>query len=333
MGRGTGPSIVPIAVLLILIPHASMAEDGSQIAGERDVEILRTLPHDTSSFTQGLEVLGNSIFESSGLYGFSRISEIDSQNGEIIRQTKIDDSYFGEGITIKDQSIIMLTWKAGVALQIDLSNFSIIGNFSFDGEGWGICYNGEHIVTSNGTSGLSFRDPDSFEINFTIMVTWDGVPVSNLNELECVGDKIYANIWMEDTIVRISATSGEVDFFTSPLSLTSIQGNGTEEVLNGIAFDQITGSFWITGKNWTQMYLVNFTIPEENSSIDKNFQISTSMAIFGATAISAILIFRIIRNKKDLETPTSRTPIVRTIHGRRRRRGGYRSPVLHGRHF
>ena len=280
-----------------------MAEDGSQIAEERDVEILRTLPHDTSSFTQGLEVLGNSIFESSGLYGFSRISEIDSQNGEIIRQTKIDDSYFGEGITIKDQSIIMLTWKAGVALQIDLSNFSIIGNFSFEGEGWGICYNGEHIVTSNGTSGLSFRDPDSFEINFTIMVTWDGVPVSNLNELECVGDKIYANIWMEDTIVRISATSGEVDFFTSPLSLTSIQGNGTEEVLNGIAFDQITGSFWITGKNWTQMYLVNFTIPEENSSIDKNFQISTSMAIFGATAISAILIFRIIRNKKDLETP------------------------------
>ena len=280
-----------------------MAEDGSQIAEERDVEILRTLPHDSSSFTQGLEVLGNSIFESSGLYGFSRISEIDSQNGEIIRQTKIDDSYFGEGITIKDQSIIMLTWKAGVALQIDLSNFSIIGNFSFDGEGWGICYNGEHIVTSNGTSGLSFRDPDSFEINFTIMVTWDGVPVSNLNELECVGDKIYANIWMEDTIVRISATSGEVDFFTSPLSLTSIQGNGAEEVLNGIAFDQITGSFWITGKNWTQMYLVNFTIPEENSSIDKNFQISTSMAIFGATAISAILIFRIIRNKKDLETP------------------------------
>ena len=139
-----------------------MAEDGSQIAEERDVEILRTLPHDTSSFTQGLEVLGNSIFESSGLYGFSRISEIDSQNGEIIRQTKIDDSYFGEGITIKDQSIIMLTWKAGVALQIDLSNFSIIGNFSFDGEGWGICYNGEQILTSNGTSGLSFRDPDSF---------------------------------------------------------------------------------------------------------------------------------------------------------------------------
>ena len=303
MGRGAGPSIVPIAVLLMLLSDISMAEGSNQNAEERGIEIFRTLPHDQSSFTQGLELQGSSIFESSGLYGHSRISEIDTQNGEIIRQTMIDDSYFGEGITVKGQTIIMLTWRAGVALEFDISNFSIIGNFSFEGEGWGICYNGEHIVTSNGTSELSFRDPDSFEIEFTTMVTWDGVPVSNLNELECVGDKIYANIWMEETILSISATSGEVDFFSSPLSLTSIQGNSPEEVLNGIAFDHISGSFWITGKNWTQMYLVNFTIPEENSSIDKNFQISTSMAILGVTAISAILIFRIIRNKKDLETP------------------------------
>ena len=244
MGRGAGPSIVPIAVLLILLSHMSVAEGGNQNAEERDIEILRTLPHDPSSFTQGLEVLERSIFESSGLYGHSRISEIDSQNGEIIRQTKIDDSYFGEGITVKDQSIIMLTWRAGVALEFDISNFSIIGNFSFEGEGWGICYNGEHIVTSNGTSELSFRDPDSFEVDFTTMVTWDGTPVSNLNELECVGDKIYANIWMEETILSISGTSGEVDFFSSPLALTSIQGNSSEEVLNGIAFDHISGNFF-----------------------------------------------------------------------------------------
>jgi len=303
MGRGAGPSIVPIAVLLILLSHMSVAEGGNQNAEERDIEILRTLPHDPSSFTQGLEVLERSIFESSGLYGHSRISEIDSQNGEIIRQTKIDDSYFGEGITVKDQSIIMLTWRAGVALEFDISNFSIIGNFSFEGEGWGICYNGEHIVTSNGTSELSFRDPDSFEVDFTTMVTWDGTPVSNLNELECVGDKIYANIWMEETILSISGTSGEVDFFSSPLALTSIQGNSSEEVLNGIAFDHISGNFWITGKNWTQMYLVNFTIPGEKSSIDDNYQVSTSMAILGATVASVIFIFLIIRKKQDPETP------------------------------
>ncbi|MFL2975026.1 MAG: glutaminyl-peptide cyclotransferase [Candidatus Thalassarchaeaceae archaeon] len=303
MGRGTGPSIVPIAMLLILLSQMSMAEEGNNMAEERDIEILRTLPHDSSSFTQGLEVLENSIFESSGLYGHSRISEIDSQNGEIIRQTKIDDSYFGEGITVKDQSIIMLTWRAGVALEFHISNFSIIGNFSFEGEGWGICYNGEHIVTSNGTSELSFRDPDSFEIDFTTMVTWDGVPVPNLNELECVDDKIYANIWMEETILRISSTSGKVDFFSSPLAVTSIQGNGNEEVLNGIAFDQNSGSFWITGKNWTQMYLVNFTIPEEKLSVDDDSQLFTLMAIIVVTIVLVPFIFRIIPKKKDLETP------------------------------
>tara|TARA_B100000686_G_C16272942_1_gene704957 strand:- start:328 stop:675 length:348 start_codon:yes stop_codon:yes gene_type:complete len=108
---------------------------------------------------------------------------------------------------------------------------------------------------------------------------------------------------MEETILRISSTSGKVDFFSTPLSLTAIQGNGPEEVLNGIAFDHISGSFWITGKNWTQMYLVNFTIPEENLSTEENFQVSTSMAILGATGASLIFIFRIIRKKKDLETP------------------------------
>ena len=281
----------------------SMAEGDNNTAEERDVEILRTLPHDSSSFTQGLEVLENSIFESSGLYGHSRISEIDSQNGEIIRQTKIDDSYFGEGITVKGQSIIMLTWRAGVALEFHISNFSIIGNFSFEGEGWGICYNGEHIVTSNGTSELSFRDPDSFEIDFTIVVTWDGVPVSNLNELECVDDKIYANIWMEEIILRISSTSGKVDFFSSPLAVTSIQGNSNEEVLNGIAFDRNSGSFWITGKNWTQMYLVNFTVPEEKLDADEDSHLFTFMVVFVATIASTLFIFRKNPKKKDLETP------------------------------
>jgi len=303
MRRGTRPSIVPILAFLILISHPSMAYGGGQKAEERDIEIVRTLPHNQSSFTQGLEVLDNSIFESSGLYGHSRISEIDSKNGEIIRQTEIDDSYFGEGITVKGQSIIMLTWRAGVALEFDISNLSIIGNYSFEGEGWGVCYDGEHIVTSNGSSELSFRDPENFGIEFIMMVTWDGEPVSNLNELECVGDKIYANIWMEDTILSISSSSGKVDFYSSPMAITSTEGDGPEEVLNGIAFDQNSNSFWITGKNWTQMYLVNFIIPEETQSLDQKYIWPTSMVIFGVTIATALLAFIIIRIKKEPETP------------------------------
>ena len=93
-----------------------------------------------------------------------------------------------EGITVRGDSIIMLTWRSGVALESNISDLSIIGNFSFEGQGWEFVTMG-HIVTSNGSSGLTFRDPDSFDVDFTMMVTWDGVPVSNLNELECVGDK------------------------------------------------------------------------------------------------------------------------------------------------
>ena len=303
MGRGTGPSIVPIAVLLILLSSPSLVSGSDQNAEERDIEIVSTIPHNQSSFTQGLEMLGSSIFESSGLYGHSRISEVDSNNGDIIRQTEIQDSYFGEGITVKGESIFMLTWREGVVLEFDISNLSIIGNFSFQGEGWGICYNGEHFVTSNGTSELSFRDPVNFEIEYTKVVTWDGEQVSNLNELECVGDKIYANIWMDDTILRISASSGKVDFFSSPLAITSTQGDGPEEVLNGIAFDRNSDSFWITGKNWTHMYLVNFIIPEETPSPNENSQLPTTISMLGAALATSLFAFRIIRKKKEPETP------------------------------
>ena len=303
MGGGLGASIVPVALLLLLLSTHSTGAENFQLAEERDVEILRTIPHNSSSFTQGLEAQGKSIFESSGLYGHSRLSEIDSQNGEVIRQVSIDDSYFGEGITVKDQSIIMLTWREGVALEFDISNFSIIGNFSFEGEGWGLCYNGEHMVTSNGTSELSFRDPNSFETDFTVLVTWDGNPVSNLNELECVDEKIYANVWMEDTILEISSTSGAVKSYASPISISSAQGNSSEEVLNGIAFDQNSGGFWITGKNWTEMYLVNFTIPEVILSPDEPLGYPILVAASGVTIVSAILLFRITLHKKEPETP------------------------------
>ncbi|HIG33559.1 MAG TPA: hypothetical protein EYQ11_01575 [Candidatus Poseidoniales archaeon] len=303
MGGSPGPSIVPVALLLLFLSPHSLGEETYQLAEERDVEILRTLPHNSSSFTQGLEVQGKSIFESSGLYGHSRLSEIDSQNGEVIRQVSIDDSYFGEGITVKDQSIIMLTWREGVALEFDISNFTIIGNFSFEGEGWGLCYNGEHMVTSNGTSELSFRDPINFETNFTVLVTWDGNPVSNLNELECVDDKIYANVWMEDIILEISSTSGAVKSYASLISISSSQGNSSEEVLNGIAFDQNSEGFWITGKNWTEMYLVNFTISKVILSPDESSGFPISVAALGATIVSAILLFRITLTRKEPETP------------------------------
>ena len=227
-----GTSIVCILAFSISLSVESMASDSIDQAEEKGFKVVRSIPLEETSFTQGLEVLDGSIFLSSGLYGESRLSEINLQSGNIIREMTINDSYFAEGITVLDQSIIMLTWKEERAFRIDISNFSIVENFCFEGEGWAICFNGEFLVMSNGTSEISFRDPETFEINHTVQVSWDCQPVPNINELECVGKEILANVWMQEVIISIDSISGNVQYFVSPTSISSTQGANSNEVLN-----------------------------------------------------------------------------------------------------
>tara|TARA_B100001758_G_scaffold166327_1_gene143581 strand:- start:9 stop:881 length:873 start_codon:yes stop_codon:yes gene_type:complete len=281
----------------------SVASEPIDEAEERGFEVIRTLPLQQTSFTQGLEVLDESIFQSSGLYGESRLSEIDLQSGNILREMPINDSYFAEGITVLGESIIMLTWKEEQAFRIDISNFSIIENYSFDGEGWGICFNGEYLVMSNGTSEISFRDPYTFEINHTIQVTWNGQPVSRINELECVGGEILANVWLQDVILSIDSISGSVQYFISPTSITSMQGNNSNEVLNGIAFDKSSGGFWITGKNWTHIYLIEISDLVSSDEIQETNQLASFSAIAIISIILILLLLGSIRNKNEPETP------------------------------
>ena len=303
MRRRLGASIVCILAFSISLSTESMASESIDEAEEREFRVVRTIPLEETSFTQGLEVLDGSIFQSSGLYGESRLSEIDLQSGNIIREMPINDSYFAEGITVFDQSIIMLTWKEEKAFRIDISNFSIIENFSFEGEGWGICFNGEHLVMSNGTSQISFRDPETFEINHTIQVTWDGQPVSNINELECVEREILANVWLQDVILSIDSISGNVQYFVSPTSISSTQGNNSNEVLNGIAFDKSSGGFWITGKNWTHIYLIEISQKETPSEAEETSGLNRFSAIFIISTILFLSLLATIRNKNKPETP------------------------------
>ena len=296
-------SIVFILVFSISLSAESMASDPVEEAEERGFKVIRTIPLEKTSFTQGLEVVDGSIFQSSGLYGESRLSEIDLQSGNIIREMPIDDSYFAEGITVLHQSIIMLTWTGEQAFRIDISNFSIVENFTFEGEGWGICFNGEFLVMSNGTSQISFRDPETFEINHTIQVTWDGQPVPNINELECVGKEILANIWLQDVIISIDSISGNVQYFVSPTSISLTQGTNSNEVLNGIAFDKSSGGFWITGKNWTHIYLIEITPQETSGETKETSGLNRFSEIFTISIIMSLplLVFFLIKNEP--ETP------------------------------
>ena len=303
MRRRLGTSIVCFLAFSLSLSVESVASEPIDEAEERGFEVIRTLPLQQTSFTQGLEVLDESIFQSSGLYGESRLSEIDLQSGNILREMPINDSYFAEGITVLGESIIMLTWKEEQAFRIDISNFSIIENYSFDGEGWGICFNGEYLVMSNGTSEISFRDPYTFEINHTIQVTWNGQPVSRINELECVGGEILANVWLQDVILSIDSISGSVQYFISPTSITSMQGNNSNEVLNGIAFDKSSGGFWITGKNWTHIYLIEISDLVSSDEIQETNQLASFSAIAIISIILILLLLGSIRNKNEPETP------------------------------
>ena len=251
-----------ISLILISSSHSKIYAETSSGSRNFTIDVLEVVPHNATSFTQGLEMFDGNMLESSGLYGKSRLSEVDIVTGEVIRQIIFNESIFSEGITVREDSVIMLTWREQIAFEVDLNDFQVVGNYSYQGVGWGLCFNGNDFVMTIGSSDLIFRDPHSFEVDYTIGVVLDGVEIGNLNELECVEDIVYANVWMKDNILAINSSSGEVVFSATTSLISQDQGNNRNEVLNGIAFDQSSGGFWITGKNWSEMYLVDF-IPED----------------------------------------------------------------------
>jgi len=287
------------------------ATESNELLEERELVLIEVIPHDSNAFTQGLEFNENTIFESTGLYGHSRLRELDPRTGDVLREVAVDDAYFGEGITIFDSSVIMLTWKSGRAFVFDLGSLSPIYNLSYEGEGWGICFDGEYLVMSNGSSELAFRDPLTFEVLRSVTVLSNDEEVDRLNELECVGSTIYANVWGQDRIIAINSTSGTVEFYVSASSLASEQGETKNEVLNGIAYDQEANAFWITGKNWTEMYLVSFetnSTDYQNASTGTGLQWPSTASPLGKNLTPAILILSIIligRRLKHQQPPPS----------------------------
>lgn len=220
-------------------------------------EIISTHSFDSTSFTQGLELDGDELIVGTGQYGGSRIyrSSVDGQ--ESVSQS-LDPEFFGEGITKSDDVIWQLTWNEGVAFKRDADTLEELDRVSYDGQGWGICSADDALITSDGSSTLTFRDPETFAETSTVDVTLDGSPVGNLNELECVDGEVYANIFLDTDIMRIDPNSGEV---TAVIDASNIPNNATPDtnnVLNGIAHIPDSDRFYITGKRWPDLYEVRF---------------------------------------------------------------------------
>ena len=220
--------------------------------------MLARYPHDTEAFTQGLLWRNGHLFESTGLYGESSLREVDLRTGTVVRRHDLPADLFGEGLAAVRDHLVQLTWKHGTALVWRTADFSVARQFAYEGEGWGLCFDGEHLVMSDGSDRLVFRDPDSFAVARTVHVTRDGAPVRALNELECVDGAVYANVWQTDEIVRIDPRTGRVEATIDAGGLLDAASRGHADVLNGIAFVPETGHFLITGKLWPWVFEVRW---------------------------------------------------------------------------
>ena len=242
-----------IAVLALAVAATS-----TPAVEELAVHVHRVIPHDTAAFTQGLLWWDGKLYESTGQRGRSELRRVNPLTGEVEQRAAIPVFFFGEGLARVQQRLVMLTWQAERAFVFDIDQFRRLPPLNYGGEGWGLCHDGRRFVMSDGSNKLTFRDSDSFAVVGSVEVRLANRPLAALNELECVADSVYANVFRRDFIVRIEATSGTVTQRIDAADLLDAAEAQSANVLNGIAFNPDTERFYITGKLWPKMFEVTF---------------------------------------------------------------------------
>lgn len=222
-------------------------------------KVVESYPHAATSFTQGLEWWGDRLYEGTGLNGKSAVMEIDPKTGTTLKQENLDQSLFGEGITLINNQLYQITWQNKQGFIYDLPSLKRVKTFSYPTDGWGLTHWQNQLVMTDGGNKLYFLDPVSFKSTGFVEV-WDNKrAINQLNELETVGDAIYANLYTTDTIVKIDPKSGKVMAYIDLTGLLpTADKTGEEDVLNGIAWNPEEKLFYLTGKNWPKMYAVRF---------------------------------------------------------------------------
>lgn len=225
-------------------------------------EVITSYPHDSSSFTQGLLLHDGKLYESDGLYSKSSLRRVDPQTGVVEMSVNVPDQYFAEGLELVGDTLVQLTWQEETALLYNVDTFEVQGTFTYTGQGWGLAYDGTHLIMSDGSEYLTFRDPATFEPLGQVAVFKDGLPVRRLNELEYVNGYLFANVWMTEKIVQIEPNTGRVVAEIDASGLLTPEESAGTNVLNGIAYDPDTGHFLITGKLWPKLFVVDFVLAE-----------------------------------------------------------------------
>ena len=229
-------------------------------------EVVNVYPHDAGAFTQGLAFENGYLYEGTGRNGKSSLRKVQLETGVVVDSVSLPDAYFGEGITLRGDLIVQLTWKSGIGLVYDKNDLRLLRDFAYDTEGWGITYHGQRLIMSDGTAALYSLDPDTFEVVGYVNVNDRGTAVTGLNELEVINGAIYANVWPTDGLAIIDPADGRVTGWVDLSGLLATRNvTGHVDVLNGIAYDASNDRLFVTGKLWPWLFeikLVEVTSPE-----------------------------------------------------------------------
>jgi glutamine cyclotransferase len=217
-------------------------------------EVVKTYPHDTQAFTEGLFYLNGFLYESTGLERQSTIRKVKLETGEVIQKINVPPQYFGEGIVNWKRRLISLTWKSEVGFVYDLATLKVQRRFAYKGEGWALTQDGKRLIMSDGTPDLRFLDPETLQETGRITVTYDGKPVSQVNELEWIKGRIYANVWETNMMIIIDPQRGDITGVVDLTGLLPDRPPGRDSVLNGIAYDSAHDRLFVTGKNWPKLF-------------------------------------------------------------------------------
>jgi glutaminyl-peptide cyclotransferase len=253
-------TLVPVAVAAIAVLAGARRPSTVRPESLR-VRVVRSFVHDPGAFTQGLAFHAGKLYESTGLVGRSSLRRIDPATGAVEARVALERPLFGEGLAVAEGRLVQLTWRAGRALLWSPDRLAPRGELRYGGEGWGLCYDGRQLVMSDGSDRLVRRDARTLAPVGGISVRSPAGPVFRLNELECVGDAIYANVWQSSRIARIDARTGDVTAWIETAGLLSPDEARHADALNGIAHMPSSGRFVLTGKLWPRAFEVEFVRP------------------------------------------------------------------------
>lgn len=220
-------------------------------------QILDKKPQARDLFVQGLEIHDNQLYLSAGNYGESRLLRYHFDSGNLETMRKLHPRIFAEGITVLNGRIYQLTWRERMMLVFSKDEMKALEWFPLVGQGWGLTNNGTDLIYSDGSDQLHYLSTATKKITHSVTVTENGVAIRNINELEWIDGKIWANIWQQDRIVIIDPTTGAVSASIDLSGLLPVgDRRSTTGVLNGIARNPTDGSVWVTGKRWPWLYQI-----------------------------------------------------------------------------